>query len=114
MSPVIRSIESFSKKHYQLRLSDGQCLSLMIADMFSVNVTLDGEAITQVRFQPLSSLNNLEMQPVYRISYYQAASGGWQPLAQALLDTMVDVYAAYTQGSIKPWRAPRGQGSAMV
>lgn len=106
MSPLIIShIEQLNKKHYLLWLSDGQSMQLSITDMFNVKVMQAEQEIASVNFQPLSSLNNIEMSPLYRIHDYQPPIGVFSLLADGLLNAILSVYAFYTHGIIKPWRA---------
>lgn len=102
---IISHIERLNKRHYLLWLSDGQSMQLSIADMFNVKVMLSGQEVASAHFQPLSSLNNIEMPPLYRINDYQAPSGVFSLLADGLLNAILSVYASYTHGIIKPWRA---------
>ncbi|HSI45723.1 MAG: hypothetical protein ACAH05_06285 [Methylophilus sp.] len=102
---IISHIERLNKKHYLLWLSDGQSMQLSVTDMFTVKIMLAGEEVASAHFQPLSSLNNIEMPPLYRINDYQAPSGGFSLLAEGLLNAILSVYAFYTHGIIKPWRA---------
>jgi hypothetical protein len=101
---AVLSVMQWNKKHYQASLTDGQHLELVV-DMFNVQVMHAGRTIAKVTFQPLSSLNNLEMQPVYKLAAFQDGEGeslhGCQPL---LLETVVAIYAYYTNGSIRLWR----------
>lgn len=101
----ISHIERLNKKHYLLSLSDGQTLQLSISDMFSVKVMQVEAEIAWLHFQPLSSLNNIEMQPLYRITDYRATGGVFSILGDSLLDAVLSVYAVYTRGIIRPWRA---------
>lgn len=101
---IISHIERLNKKHYLLYLSDGQSMQLSITDMFNVKVLLAGEEVAAAHFQPLSSLNNIEMPPLYRINDYQAPGGVYALLADSLLNAILNVYADYTHGIIKPWR----------
>ncbi len=101
----VSHIERCNKKHYLLWLSDGQSMQLLITDMFNVKVMHAGQEVAAARFQPLSSLNNIEMQPLYRINHYQAPSGVFSLLNDGLLNAILSVYAFYTHGIIRPWRA---------
>lgn len=76
-------------------------MQLHIADMFTVQVMHVGEQVAKVHFQPLSSLNNLEMPPVYRVAEYQSPVGALGAQADALLDAILAVYAFYTRGQIR-------------
>lgn len=106
MPPLnISHIERLNKKHYLLCLTDGQMLQLSISDMFSVKVMHAEAEIAYVHFQPLSSLNNIEMPPLYRITNYRAPNGIFSILSDSLLDSILSVYAVYTRGIIRPWRA---------
>lgn len=101
---MISHIERLNKKQYVLWLSDGQAMQLSITDMFSVNVMQKNTHIAYVHFQPLSSLNNIEMQPIYRITNYQSPVGVFSAMTEGLLHTILNVYAFYTHGIIRPWR----------
>jgi hypothetical protein len=102
---IVSHIERCNKKHYLLWLSDGQSMRLLIADMFNVKVMQADQEIAAAHFQPLSSLNNIEMQPLYRINHYQAPTGVFSLLTDGLLNAILSVYAFYTHGIIKPWQA---------
>ncbi|KQT38176.1 MULTISPECIES: hypothetical protein [unclassified Methylophilus] len=102
---IISHIERLNKRHYLLWLSDGQSLQLSITDMFNVKVMLADQEVASVHFQPLSSLNNIEMPPLYRINDYRAPAGVFALLADGFLNAILSVYAFYTHGIIKPWRA---------
>lgn len=93
-----------NKKDYQLTLHDGQQLELAVTDMFSVAVFRQGQALLHIRFKPLSSLNNLEMQPVYRVASLLVADDLQGGYWQEWLECMLTVYRYYTRGSIHPWR----------
>jgi hypothetical protein len=102
---TVASMERLNKKQYLLHLNDGQVMQLSITDMFSISIVQEDKGIAHIRFQPLSSLNNIEMQPIYRITDYHAPAGILASLSEGFLDVMVTVYAFYTQGSIRPLRA---------
>lgn len=102
---IISHIERLNKRHYLLWLSDGQSMQLSITDMFNVKVMLADQEVASAHFQPLSSLNNIEMPPLYRINDYQAPSGVFALMADSFLNAILSVYAFYTHGIIKPWRA---------
>jgi len=92
---AVLSVMQWNKKHYQASL---------VVDMFNVQVTHAGRPIAKVTFQPLSSLNNLEMQPVYKLAAFQDGEGENLHGCQPLLETVVAIYAYYTNGSIRSWR----------
>jgi len=100
---AVLSVMQWNKKHYQASLMDGQHLELVV-DMFNVQVMHAGRPVAKATFQPLSSLNNLEMQPVYRLAAFQDNEGENLHGCQPLLETVFAVYAYYTNGSIRPWR----------
>ncbi len=101
---TIRDVEPLNKKQYLLRLSDGQEMRLYINAMFSAHVTQAEQEVAGVDFAPLSSLNNLELQPVYRVADYRMSAKISPALAQELLDAMTGVYASYTGGRVRPFR----------
>jgi hypothetical protein len=101
---AVLSVAQLNKKQYQLALMDGQQLELAVVDMFNVHVRQAGRSLACATFQPLSSLNNLEMQPVYRMVSFQAMADSRLDRCQHLLESVFAVYAYYTNGSIRPWR----------
>lgn len=101
---VVLSVAQLNKKHYQLFLAAGQCLELAVVDMFNVHVLEGGKPLARATFQPLSSLNNLEMQPVYKLVTFQNGDGERLHGCLSLLETVVAIYAYYTNGSIRSWR----------
>lgn len=100
---AVLSVMQWNKKHYQVSLTDGQHLELVV-DMFNVQVTHADRPIAKATFQPLSSLNNLEMQPVYKLAAFQDGEGENLHGCQPLLETVVAIYAYYTNGNIRSWR----------
>jgi hypothetical protein len=101
---AVKSVVQQNKKHYALTLHDGQALQLKVADMFNVHVLQQGHPLACVHFQPLSSLNNIEMQPIYRVASLRTAAGEDAQLSAELLECVFAVYRYYTNGSIRPWR----------
>lgn len=101
---AVLSVAQLNKKQYQLALMDGQQLELAVVDMFNVYVRQSGRSLACATFQPLSSLNNLEMQPMYRMVSFQAMVDSKLDSCEQLLESVFAVYAYYTNGSIRPWR----------
>jgi hypothetical protein len=101
---AVLSVEQLNKKHYQLALADGQQLELAVENMFNVHVKQAGLSLACATFQPLSSLNNLEMQPMYRMVSFETMAGARLGSCEQLLESVCAVYAYYTNGSIRPWR----------
>ncbi len=93
-----------NKRDYQVWLTDGRSLLLRVVGMFDIVVTQDQHEVARIGFQPLSSLNNIEMPPVYRIASYHALQHAQSAIARTLLECMLCVYRFYTNGSIKPLR----------
>jgi len=110
MNPIVNlhaavaSMTQHNKKLYGVTLRDGQSLLLAVEDMFTVQLMQRRRVMLQVRFQPLSSLNNLEMSPMYRVTDVIMDEGINPLLGDALLTCVFAVYQYYTQGSIHPWR----------
>ena len=69
-----------------------------------VGVDQAEQEVAGVDFAPLSSLNNLELQPVYRVADYRMSAKISPALAQELLDAMTGVCASYTGGRVRPFR----------
>lgn len=101
---AVQSVTQHHKKQYFLSLHDGSLLQLQVVDMFNVHILQQGRSLVCVHFQPLSSLNNIEMQPIYRIASLRNAAGEDVRLSEALLECVLAVYRYYTNGSIRPWR----------
>lgn len=101
---TVVSVEQRNKKHYQLSLTNGQQLELAVVDMFNVHVMHAGKSVACATFQPLSSLNNIEMQPMYRMVAFEDGEGGTLDSWLPLLESVFAVYAYYTNGTIRPWR----------
>ena len=92
-----------NKKLYSVLLQDGQSLVLSVENMFTVQLRQQNRILLNVRFQPLSSLNNLEIQPMYRMADILMDDALDHVLADALLACIFTVYQCYTGGSIHPW-----------
>jgi len=101
---AVKSVAQQNKKHYALTMHDGQALQLKVADMFNVHLLQQDHPLACVHFQPLSSLNNIEMQPIYRVASLRTATGEDTQLSAELLECVFAVYRYYTNGSIRPWR----------
>jgi hypothetical protein len=99
----VLSVSQLNKKHYQASLVGGQRLELAVVDMFNVHVLDADKPLARATFQPLSSLNNLEMQPVYKLAAFQDGEGAELHGCQSLLEAVVAIYAYYTNGAIRPW-----------
>jgi len=104
LTSVVNSVTQHNKKQYALSLPGGQTLELKVADMFNVQLLQQGILLACVHFQPLSSLNNIEMQPLYRVASLRTAAGEDTQLSAELLACVFAVYRYYTNGSIRPWR----------
>jgi hypothetical protein len=101
---AVKSVVQQNKKHYALTLCGGQALELRVTDMFNVHLLQQDHPLACVHFQPLSSLNNIEMQPIYRVASLRTATGEDTQLSAELLECVFAVYRYYTNGSIRPWR----------
>lgn len=101
----VEQMTQHNKKLYGVTLRDGQSLQLAVQDMFTVQLIQHSRVLLNVRFQPLSSLNNLEIQPVYRVADMQMDKQINPELEEELLMCVFAVYRYYTRGSIRPWRS---------
>jgi hypothetical protein len=104
LASAVKSVTQQNKKQYALTLHDGQALQLQVTDMFNVHLLQQDHPLACVHFQPLSSLNNIEMQPMYRVASLRTSTGEDVQLSGELLECVFAVYRYYTNGSIRPWR----------
>ena len=100
----VASMMQHNKKQYAITLQGGQMLDLQVSDMFHVQLQQHGRLLANMHFQPLSSLNNLEMPPDYRVASLLTDQGEVPEISEALLTCLYTVYGYYTRGSIRPWR----------
>jgi|GEM_PF-463103 hypothetical protein len=105
LASAVKSVTQQTKKHYALTMHDDQALQLQVTDMFNVQLLQQDQPLVCVHFQPLSSLNNIEMQPMYRVASLRTATGEDTQLSTELLECVFAVYRYYTNGSIRPWRS---------
>ncbi len=97
----ITHIQAVTKKEQLLQLDSGEQIALRIADMHHIVIFCDDLEIGRLRFSALSSLNNVEIRPLYQLEHYS-----YTPLAllhekQALCTAAIALFENYTNGRIK-------------
>lgn len=100
----VSSMRQLNKRDYQVWLTDGRSLLLRVVGMFDIVVTQDQHEVARIGFQPLTSLNNIETPPIYRVASYHALQHAQTAAARTMLECMLCVFRFYTNGSIKPLR----------
>lgn len=108
----ILDLQPINKRDYQLTLASADVsnqassevaatiLRMSVEQMFSVNFYLDAEVIASLRFESLSSLNNVELSPIYKIREEFLDHPLVAEDASCLRLAAIDHYLAYTNGML--------------
>ncbi len=96
-------VTTINHKRQKLHLNSGQELAIAIENMFDVNIYDGEQKIGQLRFQPLSSLNNPEISPVYKMTRSSILSQKLQhsPDAEVVSKMAMALYCQYTNGRVQ-------------
>ncbi|WP_025872026.1 hypothetical protein [Methylobacillus glycogenes] len=108
----ILELQPLNKRDYQVRLghteadtdlasnSQSTVLRMSVEQMFSVNFYLESERIACLRFESLSSLNNLELNPIYKLREESLDHPLVAADAAPLRLAAIEHYLAYTNGKL--------------
>lgn len=90
-----------TKKAYRVELDSGEKVELLVENMHEIALRHEQHEIGRLKFAALSSLNNIDISPLY--SLYQASfdSRQLQAAATELQLAAVELFRAYTNGRIR-------------
>lgn len=108
----ILELQPLNKRDYQVTLGHTEAdtdlashpqstvLRMSVEQMFSVNFYLESERIACLRFESLSSLNNLELNPIYKLREESLDHPLVAADAAPLRLAAIEHYLAYTNGKL--------------
>lgn len=89
-----------NKKTQNLILDSGQQLSVVIDTMFSLKVYESDVCVADMVFQPLSSLNNPDLSPTYKITKADFGNEVILEHSDVIRKIAIDFFSTYTNGRI--------------
>lgn len=104
---TILHIEALNKRDQRLHLDSGAVVDLTVENMHEVAMYRGEEKIGRLRFEALSSLNNIEISPLYHL-YEATLQDAFGLHAQAINRAGVALFLAYTNGRVR--YAPEVEG----
>lgn len=90
-----------NKKCQDMILSSGQRLQLVIETMFNVKIYDDRICVINMKFHPLTSLNNPELSPRYKMISSAIETELIHGSHQDISKIAMDFFCVYTGGSIQ-------------
>ena len=90
-----------SKKRRILFLGDGTRVDIHVASMFDVELQQEGQVIGRLSFSALSSLNNLEMNPLYLLHEATITAEPMLTEANTLFLAAIQFFREYTNGKFR-------------
>lgn len=98
---TVLHVHAINKKDQQLHLSGGQVIGLSVERMFEVGMYLDQQEIGRIRFEALSSLNNPEISPLYKLHTCHADHPLLKRNFKEIMQVALDLFRQYTNGRIR-------------
>lgn len=96
----IAHVHSVTKKVQRLELDNGNTIELRI-EMQQVLIYHGENDIGRLSFSALSSLNNVEIRPLYHLDHYTFTQADFMQEKHAVLTVAVELFKTYTNGRIK-------------
>lgn len=96
----IKQIHRMNKRVQMLELHDAQVIELRIDTMHATAILQDGEEIGRLTFQALSSLNNIDISPLYKVHSYVLKKGSLVSEAEVICSCAIDHFRSFTNGRI--------------
>lgn len=100
-------VEALNKRDQRLFLATGAVLELTVENMHEVALYQGPHKVGRLRFEALSSLNNIEISPLYQLRE-ATLDDGLRADAAAIHRAAVALFKAYTNGRIRDEQ--RGEG----
>ncbi|SNR80289.1 hypothetical protein SAMN05192560_1168 [Methylobacillus rhizosphaerae] len=98
----ILNIQPLNKRDQRITLENGSIIDISVRQIFNVNFYQEDAVIGHVTFESLSSLNNLELQPVYKLKEESLTHPALSTDATQLREAAITLYRTYTNGKILP------------
>ncbi len=96
----ILNIRAVNKRDQLITLDSGNVLSMTVEQIFRVNFYMDEQIVGYLYFESLSSLNNLEISPIYKVREESFAHPALTADAGELREAGLALYQSYTNGKI--------------
>ncbi|MCB5190780.1 hypothetical protein LG198_08585 [Methylobacillus arboreus] len=96
----ISNIQSVNKRDQLIILDTGEVLSISVEQIFKVNFYMNESIVGYLQFESLSSLNNLEMRPIYKVREESFEHPVLAAEADHLRAAAIALYQSYTNGKI--------------
>ncbi|HEY0268709.1 MAG TPA: hypothetical protein VGC12_05680 [Methyloradius sp.] len=94
-------ITALNKKQQELHLNPETSIGLCIEKMFEIALYLSNEEIGRLKFKPLTSLNNLEISPIYKLDEASIRHLHNSKDRDCIIEAAVNLFEDYTNGSVK-------------
>ncbi|MDR5171953.1 hypothetical protein ACKF11_05140 [Methylobacillus sp. Pita2] len=96
----ILDIQAINKRDQLITLDTGTVLSISVEQIYRVNFYMNGLIVGHLWFESLSSQNNLEINPVYKVREESFGHPALTGDASELREAGIALYRAYTNGKI--------------
>lgn len=93
-------IEALNKRDHRIHLESGTVVDITVENMHEVAMYHGEEKIGMLRFEALSSLNNIEISPLYHL-YEAMMNDTFGPQMKDINRAGVALFQAYTNGRIR-------------
>lgn len=97
--PIVE-IHPINKRDQRITLDNGIVLNISVEQIFRVNFYLNDAEVGHLKFESLSSLNNLEMRPIYKINGESFKHPALSADTEQLREAAIALYQSYTNGKI--------------
>lgn len=98
---AILHLQQINKRDQLITLDTGDVLSMTVEKMFQVNVYLGDEVAGLLRFEALSTLNNIELSPIYKLIEESLDHPSIIQDAKEIRAAAIKLYKSYTNGAVR-------------
>lgn len=98
---TILHIETLNKRDQRIHLDSGVVVDLTVENMHEVAMYLQHQEIGRLCFEALSSLNNIDISPLYQLRAATLCHPSVNMDMNALNQAGIALFRAYTNGRIK-------------
>jgi hypothetical protein len=103
---TILHIETLNKRDQRIHLDSGAVVELTVENMHEVAMYLQHEEVGRLHFEALSSLNNIDIGPLYQLRAVSLHHAAVDADVKALNRAGIALFKAYTNGRIKYAKPP--------
>ena len=93
-------IRQITKKDQQIIFASGVVIDISVENIFEVGMYLDNRKVGRMKFNALSSLNNLELSPLYHLDEL-SIQPKIKEYSEDLEKVSVNLFKEYTNGRIR-------------